>query len=30
MPKIELTNRLYMPISNEVIEGTFIKLSWRF
>ena len=30
MPKIELTNRLYMPISQKFEEGFFVKLTWRF
>ena len=30
MPKIEVTNKLYMPISNEFVKGKFIKLTWRF
>lgn len=30
IPKIEITDRLYMPISKEVVEGKFIKLTWRF
>ena len=30
MPKIEFTDRLYMPISKEVIKGNFVKLTWRF
>lgn len=30
MPKVEVVNQLYMPISNEFVKGTFIKLTWRF
>lgn len=30
MPKIEFTDRLYMPISKEIVKGKFIKLTWRF
>lgn len=30
MPKVEVANQLYMPISNEFVKGTFIKLTWRF
>ena len=30
IPKIEITNKLYMPISKETVEGKFIKLTWRF
>ena len=30
IPKIEITDKLYMPISNEVVKGKFIKLTWRF
>ena len=28
--KIEITDKLYMPISKEVVKGKFIKLTWRF
>ena len=30
IPKIEITDKLYMPISKEVVKGKFIKLTWRF
>jgi ribosome-associated toxin RatA of RatAB toxin-antitoxin module len=30
IPKVEFTNKLYMPISKETVEGKFIKLTWRF
>lgn len=30
IPKIEFTNKLYMPISKNYIKGQFIKLTWRF
>lgn len=30
IPKIEFTDKLYMPISKEVVKGKFIKLTWRF
>ena len=30
IPKIEITNKMYMPISKEVVEGKFIKFTWRF
>lgn len=30
IPKIEITDKLYMPISKEVVNGKFIKLTWRF
>lgn len=30
IPKIEITDKLYMPISKEWKTGRFIKLTWRF
>ena len=30
IPKIEFTDKLYMPISKETVKGKFIKLTWRF
>lgn len=30
IPKIEITDKLYMPITKEVVKGKFIKLTWRF
>ena len=30
IPKIEFTNKLYMPISKTYIKGQFVKLTWRF
>ncbi len=30
IPKIEFTDKLYMPISKEVVKGKFVKLTWRF
>ena len=30
IPKIEITDKLYMPISKEVVKGKFIKFTWRF
>jgi hypothetical protein len=30
IPEIEFTDKLYMPISKEWVDGKFIKLKWRF
>ncbi len=30
IPQIEITDKLYMPISKEVVKGKFIKFTWRF
>ena len=30
IPKIEITDKLYMPITKEVVKGKFIVLKWRF